>query len=98
MLGYNKIYLLGLFSFCCATIGRTVWAEDNISITMDWGTMSMQLLGGLALFLFGMEQMADAPMRLANYKVELEMMDKLKRIFYYSKPMARINVISIDHR
>lgn len=27
---------------------------------MAWGGMAMQLLGGLALFLFGMEQMADA--------------------------------------
>ena len=30
------------------------------AITLDWASMGMQLFGGLALFLFGMEQMSDA--------------------------------------
>ncbi|MCP4732612.1 MAG: Na/Pi cotransporter family protein, partial [Bosea sp.] len=34
--------------------------------TMDWGAMTMQLFGGLALFLFGMEMMADALKKVAG--------------------------------
>ena len=34
--------------------------------TMDWGAMLMQLVGGLALFLFGMEMMADALKKVAG--------------------------------
>ena len=37
---------------------------------MAWGNMSMQLLGGLALFLFGMEQMADALKAVAGEKMK----------------------------
>ena len=33
---------------------------------IDWMNMGMKLLGGLALFLFGMEQMADALKAVAN--------------------------------
>ncbi len=37
-----------------------VFAAEATSDPMDWGVMGMHLFGGLALFLFGMEQMADA--------------------------------------
>ncbi|MBF0382891.1 MAG: Na/Pi cotransporter family protein [Magnetococcales bacterium] len=37
---------------------------------MKWGNMSMQLLGGLALFLFGMEQMADALKAVAGERMK----------------------------
>jgi len=38
---------------------------------MDWWNMSMQLFGGLALFLFGMEQMADALKAVAGERMKL---------------------------
>ena len=37
---------------------------------MQWGTMTMTLLGGLALFLFGMEQMADALKAVAGERMK----------------------------
>jgi phosphate:Na+ symporter len=37
----------------------------------DWGSMSMSLLGGLALFLFGMDQMADALKAVAGERMKL---------------------------
>ncbi len=37
---------------------------------MDWGVMGMQLFGGLALFLFGMEQMADALKAVAGERMK----------------------------
>ncbi len=41
-----------------ALLPGTALAADGA--TLQWWPMSMQLLGGLALFLYGMEQMASA--------------------------------------
>jgi phosphate:Na+ symporter len=41
------------------------------SSQMDWGNMAMKLLGGLALFLFGMEQMADALKAAAGERMKI---------------------------
>lgn len=38
---------------------------------MPWGNMAMQLVGGLALFLFGMDQMADALKAVAGERMKL---------------------------
>ncbi|MCP3868680.1 MAG: Na/Pi cotransporter family protein [Gammaproteobacteria bacterium] len=38
---------------------------------LEWGVMGMQLFGGLALFLFGMEQMADALKAVAGERMKL---------------------------
>ncbi|MGD2076337.1 MAG: Na/Pi cotransporter family protein [Gammaproteobacteria bacterium] len=38
---------------------------------MAWGTMAMQLFGGLALFLFGMDQMAEALKAVAGERMKL---------------------------
>lgn len=46
-----------------------VAAEAEVS--MDWGVMAMNLLGGLALFLFGMEQMADALKAVAGERMKI---------------------------
>lgn len=43
-------------------------AEDDAG--MDWGVMTMQLLGGLALFLYGMEQMADSLKAVAGDRIK----------------------------
>ncbi|MGB7932024.1 MAG: Na/Pi cotransporter family protein [Gammaproteobacteria bacterium] len=37
----------------------------------DWGNMGMSLLGGLALFLFGMDQMADALKAIAGERMKM---------------------------
>ncbi len=38
---------------------------------LEWGVMGMKLFGGLALFLFGMEQMADALKAVAGERMKL---------------------------
>ncbi len=43
-------------------------ADDQV---MDWWTMGMQLFGGLALFLFGMEQMAEALKAVAGERMKI---------------------------
>jgi phosphate:Na+ symporter len=41
-------------------LATSVTASEGVSEAIDWGQMAMSLFGGLALFLFGMEQMSDA--------------------------------------
>ena len=48
--------LIGLFLLGGSTSAWAASGKDQI----DWGVMAMQLIGGLALFLFGMDQMGDA--------------------------------------
>jgi phosphate:Na+ symporter len=38
----------------------SAWAAEGVTADIDWAHMAMGLFGGLALFLFGMEQMSDA--------------------------------------
>ncbi|MEG3637875.1 Na/Pi cotransporter family protein [Magnetococcus sp. PR-3] len=46
---------------CAMLFAQQAWAGATLSNDdMPWGSMAMGLLGGLALFLFGMEMMADA--------------------------------------
>ncbi|WP_227665215.1 Na/Pi cotransporter family protein [Magnetococcus marinus] len=48
---------------CAMLLAQLSWAESGATTPdqlMPWGTMTMGLLGGLALFLYGMEMMADA--------------------------------------
>ncbi|MGB5472793.1 MAG: Na/Pi cotransporter family protein [Gammaproteobacteria bacterium] len=47
------------------------WAADEAALEMNWGGMAMNLLGGLALFLFGMEQMADALKAVAGERMKI---------------------------
>ena len=49
-----------------ATAATTASGQD-----MAWGTMTMNLLGGLALFLFGMEQMSEALKAVAGERMKL---------------------------
>jgi len=55
--------LLALLTFSAFAAG-----EEEVSV--DWGIMAMQLFGGLALFLFGMEQMADALKAVAGERMK----------------------------
>ncbi len=46
------------------------WAAVDPGQAIDWGTMAMGLFGGLALFLFGMDQMADALKAVAGERMK----------------------------
>ncbi len=65
----------GLLLLACAAMAGLVampaFAETADAQVMDWWTMSMQLFGGLALFLFGMEQMADALKAVAGERMKV---------------------------
>ena len=55
----HPLFLLTIIAvptFICVT----VFAADEATNGIHWGEMMMGLFGGLALFLFGMEQMSDA--------------------------------------
>ena len=54
--------------FAAAPAMAAADAADNG--TMNWGTMGMHLVGGLALFLFGMDQMADALKAVAGERMK----------------------------
>ncbi|MCP4406371.1 MAG: Na/Pi cotransporter family protein, partial [Gammaproteobacteria bacterium] len=56
--------MLGLISF-------PVLAGADAGQGMEWGQMAMKLLGGLALFLYGMEQMADALKAVAGERMKV---------------------------
>ena len=47
-----------------------VFATDGSEQAINWGVMAMQLFGGLALFLFGMEQMAEALKAVAGDRMK----------------------------
>jgi phosphate:Na+ symporter len=61
------VLVLGLF----VTLGAfPALAAGDSEKVMNWGVMGMQLFGGLALFLFGMEQMADALKAVAGERMK----------------------------
>ena len=61
------VFVLGLF----VTLGAfPALAAGDSEDVMNWGVMGMQLFGGLALFLFGMEQMADALKAVAGERMK----------------------------
>ena len=61
------ILLLGVLTWFF--MGPAFAAAD--SQEMAWGSMAMQLFGGLAIFLFGMEQMADALKAVAGERMKV---------------------------
>ena len=48
------------FLCCCLFIALPVFASDSVAASVSWAGMTMTVLGGLALFLYGMEQMTVA--------------------------------------
>jgi phosphate:Na+ symporter len=65
----------GLLLLACAAMAGLAavpaFAATGDDQIMDWWTMGMQLLGGLALFLFGMEQMADSLKAVAGERMKV---------------------------
>ncbi|MEJ1354331.1 MAG: Na/Pi cotransporter family protein [Candidatus Sedimenticola sp. (ex Thyasira tokunagai)] len=64
---YTIILLIGIAAIFAAF---PALANPTPEQTMEWGVMGMQLFGGLALFLFGMEQMAGALKAVAGEKMK----------------------------
>ena len=60
------LLLIGVAAFWMFPVYAADAAQD-----MEWGVMGMKLFGGLALFLFGMEQMADALKAVAGERMKL---------------------------
>ncbi len=68
--GIHTQYVLLSAAFLL-TVAVPVFAADaNTSQQVEWGAMAMQLLGGLALFLFGMEQMSNALKAVAGNRMK----------------------------
>jgi phosphate:Na+ symporter len=71
---YNKqaffIFKLGLF-FSFILLSFSAFAATNDPQEMKWGMMAMQLFGGLALFLFGMDQMSDSLKAVAGDRMKM---------------------------
>jgi phosphate:Na+ symporter len=61
------ILSVGLFGLL---ISLPVFADGSAESGIEWGVMGMKLFGGLALFLFGMEQMADALKAVAGARMK----------------------------
>jgi phosphate:Na+ symporter len=62
--------LLFFLAMACM-LATPVLAADAGQDAIDWWYMGMNLLGGLALFLFGMEQMADALKAVAGERMKV---------------------------
>ena len=62
---------LGLIGVSLWLTAMPVWAVEPGGDNIDWLYMSMKLFGGLALFLFGMEQMADALKAAAGERMKV---------------------------
>jgi phosphate:Na+ symporter len=56
---------------CMVLTGGPALASTDGDAPISWWTMGMNLLGGLALFLFGMEQMADALKAVAGERMKV---------------------------
>ena len=67
-----QVYVLTLAVACLAWATVTpVYAETVAMMSeLEWITMSISLLGGLALFLYGMEQMAEALKTVAGQRMK----------------------------
>jgi phosphate:Na+ symporter len=63
-------YVLACAMLACLA-AMPVLADGGGAGEPDWGSMGMSLLGGLALFLFGMDQMADALKAVAGERMKL---------------------------
>ena len=64
-------WLLTAFAILVALAVTPALAESGAVDEIDWWNMGMTLFGGLALFLFGMEQMADALKAVAGERMKL---------------------------
>jgi len=67
---FNSKLLFMALAGLSLMIALPVLAGADAESGMDWGVMAMKLYGGLALFLFGMEQMADSLKAVAGERMK----------------------------
>lgn len=68
---FSSVEFLKLVLFLALiTATHHVYAADTVEQTIQWGTMGMSLFGGLALFLFGMEQMSTSLKAVAGDRMK----------------------------
>lgn len=65
-----KQILILVFGVIATLLIFPVFADGGTEKGIEWGVMGMKLFGGLALFLFGMEQMADALKAVAGERMK----------------------------
>lgn len=73
----QQVITLGLFAFLLGLAGW-VLAGDEAALKLNWPEMLMRLLGGLALFLFGLELLIKALMSVAGEQMK-QLLGKLTR-------------------
>ena len=78
--GTTLLVLTGILAGFAAVPAFAAVSGDN---GMDWWDMGLKLFGGLALFLFGMEQMADALKSLAAKLWMIENAEYTVDVMYY---------------
>jgi len=66
----NRILILLMITAAVTLAAFPVLAAASADQKMAWGTMGMQLFGGLALFLFGMEQMSESLKAVAGERMK----------------------------
>jgi phosphate:Na+ symporter len=59
-----------LVSIALLLFANQAWASTTADESIHWGTMAMTLFGGLALFLFGMEQMSTSLKAVAGDRMK----------------------------
>lgn len=72
-ISHRRLIWIGLITgLLSLMMSRPVWAQmaPALSDSIDWWNMGMGLFGGLALFLFGMDQMADALKAVAGERMK----------------------------
>jgi phosphate:Na+ symporter len=66
----GKVGFILLLGLVVAFFASSAFAAGSTSSQMEWSAMAMQMFGGLALFLFGMEQMAEALKAVAGERMK----------------------------
>ncbi len=66
----EKVILVLSLGCVMAFFTTAAIAAGDTSSQMEWGVMAMQMFGGLALFLFGMEQMAESLKAVAGERMK----------------------------
>ncbi len=67
---YNKMLIVMIAWLLLCLVIAPAYAASEGGKDIQWGLMAMKLFGGLALFLFGMEQMADALKAVAGERMK----------------------------
>lgn len=84
-----------LFLAVAGIIAGSALAQELEAASIDVFRLFMGLFGGLALFLFGIDQMSQglkavAGDRMATFRMEDEVIDALRRIYRLTRRLAKL--------